>query len=456
MKTNTLLKAAAAVTATVAAQELMNGASSTPKTKPNILFILVDDMGWGDLSCQYAKDLNTPNIDRIFETGLRMDNFYANSNVSSPSRAALMTGCFPASVGVPGVIRTKREQNWGYFSPFAGTMPEVLKSAGYNTALIGKWHLGLESPNLPNERGFDWFKGFLGDMMDDYYTHQREGYNFMFCNKKEIFPEGHATELFTEWGIDYLRSQRKEKSPFFMYLAYNAPHSPLQPPAEWLENVQERNPDLPEKRARLVALIEHLDYNIGKVMDELKRTGQYENTLVVFASDNGGDRGSMANNGPVRGAKGDMFEGGLRVPCAINFPGVYDGGRRDSHFMMLMDFLPTFCDLLDIPVSKDIDGMSVLPALNGEEQDTENRYIFWVRTEGGSQFCGKSQCAVRYGDYKFLQNLPFETPYMFNIAEDPAETTPLELNGQVYKSLTKALTNHYNKCGSVPTQNPNN
>lgn len=310
MKPKNLLLLAAGATA---AHGTASASAGATKSKPNILFILVDDLGWGDLSCQYAADLRTPNIDAIFETGVRCDNFYANSNVSSPSRAALMTGRFPAMVGVPGVIRTQPRQSWGYLSPSAVTMPQMLKRAGYQTALVGKWHLGLESPNLPNERGFDHFQGFLGDMMDDYNTHRREGHNYMFLNDREIDPEGHATDLFATWGAEYITRQAANDAPFFLYLAFNAPHTPLQPPAEWLERVTERDPSLPEKRAKLVALIEHMDYNVGRVMEALRKSGQFENTLVVFASDNGGDRGAMANNGPARGAKGDMFEGGLRV-----------------------------------------------------------------------------------------------------------------------------------------------
>lgn len=187
MKPKNLLLLAAGATA---AHGTASASAGATKSKPNILFILVDDLGWGDLSCQYAADLRTPNIDAIFETGVRCDNFYANSNVSSPSRAALMTGRFPAMVGVPGVIRTQPRQSWGYLSPSAVTMPQMLKRAGYQTALVGKWHLGLESPNLPNERGFDHFQGFLGDMMDDYNTHRREGHNYMFLNDREIDPEG--------------------------------------------------------------------------------------------------------------------------------------------------------------------------------------------------------------------------------------------------------------------------
>ena len=204
MKPKNLLLLAAGATA---AHGTASASAGATKSKPNILFILVDDLGWGDLSCQYAADLRTPNIDAIFETGVRCDNFYANSNVSSPSRAALMTGRFPAMVGVPGVIRTQPRQSWGYLSPSAVTMPQMLKRAGYQTALVGKWHLGLESPNLPNERGFDHFQGFLGDMMDDYNTHRREGHNYMFLNDREIDPEGHATDLFATWGAEYIARQ---------------------------------------------------------------------------------------------------------------------------------------------------------------------------------------------------------------------------------------------------------
>lgn len=444
-KKNLLLTAAL-----ISLPNLAFASKNATNDRPNLLIILADDLGWGDLSCQYANDIQTPNIDNLFNTGVRLDNFYANSNVSSPSRAALMTGCFPQMVGVPGVIRTKPEQNWGYLDPAATTLPQRLKTVGYQTALIGKWHLGLESPNLPNEKGFDHFHGFLGDMMDDYYTHLREGHNYMYLNDTQIDPEGHATELFTEWSVDYIKRQANADSPFFLYLAYNAPHTPLQPPAEWLEKVKSRNPDIAERRALLVALIEHLDYNIGKVMKALEESGQRSNTLVIFVSDNGGDRGSMANNGPIRGAKGEMYEGGLKVPCAFNLPGRFEGGRRVGNFAMLMDIFPTLCELVGAKIENEIDGISILPSISGENQDTENRYVFWVRKEGGAGFCGKSQSAVRYGKYKLLQNSPFEEQYLFNIQDDAKEASPLEKKGPVFNKLSKALTEHYRKWGAVP------
>ena len=166
--------------------------------KPNILLILVDDLGYGDLSCQgAAKDIQTPNIDKLLNEGIRFTNCHANSPVSSPSRASLLTGRFPDMVGVPGVIRTHKEDSWGYLSEEAVLLPQMLQKKGYHNAMIGKWNLGLESPNTPTERGFDLYQGFLGDMMDDYHTHRRWGNNYMRENMTEIDPQGHATDLFS-------------------------------------------------------------------------------------------------------------------------------------------------------------------------------------------------------------------------------------------------------------------
>ena len=200
------------------------------QSKPNIIIILVDDLGYGDLSSYGATDLKSPAIDSLMAAGMRFDSFYANCPVCSPTRAALLSGTYPDLVGVPGVIRTFPKNNWGWLSPEAVLLPVSLKTAGYHTAIVGKWHLGLESPNTPNERGFDFFKGFLCDMIDDYYKHRRHGINYFRENQKEIDPPGHATDLFSNWAVDYLNKRKDKKQPFFLYLAYNAPHTPIQPP----------------------------------------------------------------------------------------------------------------------------------------------------------------------------------------------------------------------------------
>jgi arylsulfatase A-like enzyme len=192
------------------------GVADEKRRPPNIILILADDLGYGDLSCFGAKDIQTPNIDRLAAGGMRLTRFYANSSVCSPTRAALLTGRFPELVGVPGVVRTHPENSWGRLSPDAILLPSVLKRAGYHTVIVGKWHLGLASPNTPTERGFDFFHGFLGDMMDDYYNHRRHGQNYMRRNGAEIDPKGHATDLFTQWAVDYVRERSATKQPFFL------------------------------------------------------------------------------------------------------------------------------------------------------------------------------------------------------------------------------------------------
>ena len=195
-----------------------NGAvSAGAKKKPNILIILVDDLGNGDLACQGAKDMRTPHLDKLFASGMRFTRFYANSSVCSPTRAALLSGRYPEFVGIPGVVRTHDRNNWGHLTPDAVLLPALLRAAGYHTAIVGKWHLGLgltkTAPRTtPTHRGFDFLHGFLGDMMDDYYHHRRHGFNYMRLNKKVIDPKGHATDLFSNWAIDCITD--RDSSPW--------------------------------------------------------------------------------------------------------------------------------------------------------------------------------------------------------------------------------------------------
>jgi hypothetical protein len=191
------------------------------------LLIFTDDQGYGDVSTYHESDVRTPNIDRLAAEGMLFTTMRANCTVCSPSRAALLTGRYADRVGVPGVIRTRPETRGDSFDPSVPTLADELKKAGYHTAIVGKWHLGLESPNTPNERGFDFFHGFLGDMMDSYTTHLRHGNNYLRRNGETIEAEGHATDLFTAWAGAYLRERAKHPGqPFFLYLAYNAPHFP--------------------------------------------------------------------------------------------------------------------------------------------------------------------------------------------------------------------------------------
>lgn len=426
-----------------------------PKNKPNILIILTDDQGYHDVSYYGTEDLQTPNIDALRKDGMRFDNFLTNSPVCAPTRAALLSGRYPDRVGVPGLIRFHPENNWGYLDPKTVLLPQKLKEANYHTAHIGKWNLGLESPNLPNQKGFDLFYGWLEDMMDDYMIKRRHSKNFMRLNNEIIDPPGHATDLFTEWAVDYISEQAKDEQPFFLYLAYNAPHFPVQPPKEWSDRVRQRNPGLPEKRSNLIAFIEHLDNGIGKVITSLKESGQYENTIILFTSDNGGHLPDLANNGPLRDGKQSMYEGGLRVPTLVNWPGQIAAGSSTNQLNLSMDIYPTVIQLAGVEINHTVEGRSFLNTLLGNTEAEEERVVYFTRREGGLTYGGKAYHALRKGDWKLLQNSPYQPMELYNLKTDPKEENDLiKSEPEIYKEMNSILMQHIQEGGKTPWQKP--
>lgn len=445
---NSLLKLAG--TLSLSLFPLSEALSSEP-AKPNILLILVDDHGYGDLSITGGTDIQTPHLDKLFQEGVQFTNFYSNSTVCSPTRASLLTGCYPDLAGVPGVIRINKTENWGYLREDLITLPQKLKKAGYNTAIIGKWHLGFESPNIPNEKGFDFFHGFLAGMMDDYWTHLRFGKNYMYLNELEIKAEGHATDIFSDWAIEYFQEAKQENAPFFLFLAYNAPHYPIQPPDEWLEKVKKREPGLSELRAKNVAFIEHMDDAIGQVLSDLESKGLAENTLVIFSSDNGGSIPHGASNGPLRGGKQDMHEGGIKVPTCFVWPGKIKPETKNNNLGLTMDLFPTLCEIAGVPINHKIDGISLVPSILGKQQTTDNRTVFFVRREG-FHYGGLCYYAARKGQFKLIQNTPYEPFQLFDIVSDPFETNPLDENSEEFRMLRYELSQHIRKSGAIPWQ----
>jgi len=422
---------------------------NTPQ--PNIVLIMVDDLGYGDLSVTDGEDIHTPHIDELFENGMTFTNFYANSTVCSPTRASLLTGRYPDLAGVPGVIRTHENNSWGYFNENLPTLPQMIKKAGYRTAMVGKWHLGLESPNLPNERGFDFFHGFLGDMMDDYETHLRHGINYMRMNEKEIKPEGHATDLFSDWAIEYIKLQQSNNTPFFLYLAYNAPHFPIQPPEEWVEKVKNREPELSDLRAKNVAFVEHLDNGIGRVVKALDEFKLTKNTLIIFTSDNGGHLPSGASNGNLRGGKQDMYEGGIKVPTCFVWKDGIKPGTKTENLGLTMDIFPTLCEITGSKINHETDGISLYRTLMGNSQVTDNRVVYFMRREGG-KYGGLCYYAVRQGQYKLVQNTPFEPFQLFNLDTDSREQIPLLPSSEKFSELRYRLSQHIREAGKIPWQ----
>ncbi|MFT5110064.1 MAG: arylsulfatase A-like enzyme, partial [Pseudoalteromonas tetraodonis] len=428
---------------------LLLAATSAIAAKPNIVFIMVDDLGFGDLSSHGAKDMRTPNIDQLMADGVRFDKAYANCPVCSPTRASFLTGRYPDMVGVPGVIRTFRKDNWGNLDTQVPTIAETFKKGGYKTALVGKWHLGLEGEATPNQCGFDFFKGWLGDMMDDYYKHRRHGVPYMRENAKEIKPKGHATDLFGEWASLYMLDRiQKQDGPFFLFVSFNAPHTPIQPPDSWLIKVLEREKDngITEKRAKLVALIEHLDERVGNVV-KFAKSPKLGETIIVFTSDNGGQVNVGANNGANRGGKQEMWEGGLRVPTCVVWPGKTKPGTRLDSVTMTMDWLPTLAEAAGIKAPDDLDGTSILPDILGNGKVDPLRPLVWVRREGGMKYGGRAYYAIRKGAWKLLQNTPYEPMQLFDLSKDSMEESAVTNEPAIFNQLSHQLREHINASG---------
>ena len=370
----------------------------------------------------------------------------------------MLTGRYADRVGVPGVIRTHPENSWGYFAPGVPTLADELGTVGYDTAIVGKWHLGLESPNTPNERGFRHFHGFLGDMMESYTTHLRHGNNYMRRNAEAIEPEGHATDLFTGWAIEYLRERAGEKgTPFFLYLAYNAPHFPIEPPDDWLAKVRERDPGLDPKRAANAAFVEHLDHGIGRVLDALDELGLARNTLVAFTSDNGGSLPHAQSNGPWRDGKTSHYDGGLRVPFLVRWPERIAAGTRSGYAGLSFDLFPTVLELAGAKPREpgQIDAVSLVPALEGKAMPEGGRELYFVRREGGRNYGGRSYEALIRGGWKLMQNDPYSPLELYHLKDDPQETTNLAAKApKVFNELSAALARHIQRGGSFPWQHP--
>ena len=424
-------------------------ASAKSTEQPNVLVIMVDDLGYADLSSYGSTDMQTPHLDKLVSEGMRFNEFYANSCVCSPTRAAFLTGRFPESVGMRGVNRLHRDDSWGYLDPEAIMLPSLFQQAGYHTSLIGKWHLGITRENRPNQRGFEEFHGMLLGMMDDYWEHTRQGMEQMRWNEIPIFPEGHGTDLITDWSIASLKRRAQSDQPFFQFLAYNAPHFPVQPPPAWLKRVKEREPDISETRALMVAFVEHLDYAIGQVLKAVDELGLRDNTIVFFTSDNGGLLSVGSNNGDLRSGKTHMYEGGLKVPAFVRWPERIKAGQVTDFRALTMDILPTMAELCGFSIPHQIDGQSFAKLLQSGDQQAFEREVshIWLEKD-------KTREYIRVGDWKLLNDqwqpegdrvgVHYE---LYNIREDPGEENNLadsmpekaqELSGKLEAHIVKA------------------
>ena len=424
--------------------------------KPNFIVIYTDDQGYGDTSMYGKTGVQTPHMDRIAKEGMLFTKMRANCTVCTPSRAALITGIYADRAGAPGVLRNERSRSWGYLNPKTPTIADELNKLGYHTALIGKWHLGLQEPNTPNGRGFDFFHGFLGDMMNDYYHHKRGGVNWLRKNKEVIEGNGiHATDLFTNWADEYLKQRSIKKEPFFLFLAYNAPHFPIQPPKEWVEKVQKREPDMSEGRVKAVAFVEHTDDQIGRILKSLEDYKLSDNTVIFFTSDNGGSSSHFQENDPWRGGKQDHYDGGLKVPFCVRWPGTVKAGSKSDYQGLTFDIFSTCVEAAGGTPSDNLDAVSLLPLLKGEDFSTPDRELYFVRREGGGDRAGMAYHALIKDGYKLMHNRPMAPLELYNITKDPQETTDLlKKETDRVRKMTNRLEYHIKRGGMTPWMGP--
>jgi len=374
---------------------------------PNIVIILADDMGYGDTSANGGW-IKTPNLDRLAAEGLRFTDFHASGNVCSPTRAGLLTGRYQQRAGIPGVVYATPSEP-AYFSGLQAveaTLPERLKTAGYTTALFGKWHLGYFPRYNPLEHGFDEFRGYLSGNVD-YHTHVDNQNRPDWWNGRTLAPEaGYVTHLITRHADDFLR--RRHERPFFLYVAHQAVHDPYQGP----DDPPQRTPGaskagIPIRPVKDIYrdLMVELDRSVGTLVATLRETGKAENTLVFFFSDNGAN--TNGSNGGLRGFKGSDWEGGHRVPAIAWWPGRIEPGVTDQ-LAISLDLMPTAVELAGLPATAErkFDGVSLLPLLLAQ-RPLGARQLFW------------NGAAMRDGQWKLM--VKNAEAQLFDLASDLAE-----------------------------------
>lgn len=364
--------------------------SQNKKDKMNIVIILVDDMGWGDVGF-HGSSIKTPHLDELAKDGIVMNRFYT-APVSSPTRAGLMTGRYPNRFG----IRETVIPPWRDFGLDVKeeTMADMLGKANYaNRAIIGKWHLGHSRKEYyPLERGFTYFYGHLNGAID-YFTHEREGQLDWHKNWESCYDKGYSTNLITREAVNCINEYAKQDAPFFLYVAYNAPHTPLQAEEEDIAIYTDNLDALPKKRQKQVtyaAMVTCMDRGVGAIRKALKDNNIENNTLFLFFSDNGGDGGG-STNAPLRGTKFTEWDGGVRVPAIINYPDKFKGGWQLDQVVGFVDIMPTIRRMLNIKGSpnRPFDGIDISALLTGKKKEIKRDFYLG---------CG----AIVNNDYKFI------------------------------------------------------
>jgi arylsulfatase A-like enzyme len=406
------------------------------ETQPNIVFILADDMGYADLSCYGRPDFKTPNIDGIAARGMKFLQAYANSSVCTATRTALITGRYQYRLPVGLEEPLAGNRNVG-LPPEHPTLPSLLKKAGYGTTLVGKWHLGWLPEYGPLKSGYDHFWGFRGGALD-YFTHKSgiasSDTDDLWDDDAKIHQAGYLTDLLGDRAVSVINDYAQAKRPFFLSLHFNAPHWPWEGPGDEAESqrVSSLNDYDGGSQETYARMIRQLDLNVGRVLKALQTGGIANNTIVIFTSDNGGER--FADTWPFTGKKLELLEGGLRIPAMARWPGHIPAGSTTEQVAISMDWMPTLLALAggQPDPAYPLDGMNLAPALT-QRAAPVTRKLFW-------RFKNKSQRAVRDGDMKWLKIN--ENTFLFNVVADPLERANLkDRQPEVYGRLVNDYEN---------------
>ncbi len=402
-------------------------------SRPNFVIIMADDLGYGDLSCYGNTSFKTPNLDALAKAGMRFTDFHSSGTVCSPTRAGLLTGRYQQRAGIPGVVFAdpKQPEHKHGLQPIEATFAELLSRAGYGTAMFGKWHLGYEVQYNPVRNGFDEFRGYVSGNVD-YFSHvdQAGAFDWWIGNEKKD-EEGYSTHLINRHAVRFINESGDK--PFCLYVAHEAPHYPYQGPNDKAIRAvggtrkKSENKGVDIKRAYR-EMVQAVDTGVGEIIDALRTKGIEDETLVMFFSDNGGTK--SGSNGPYRGFKGSVWEGGHRVPCMAVWPNRIEAGSETNQLAITLDIMPTLLDFAGVKPSDDrpLDGVSLRPVFNGAA--LPERTLFWEYRKAS---------AVRRKDWKLVKigNKPAQ---LFHLAEDIAEKTDVAAdNAKMQEAMLRLL-----------------
>ncbi|HEY0355199.1 MAG TPA: sulfatase-like hydrolase/transferase [Flavisolibacter sp.] len=414
--------------------------SQNQSTKPNIIYIMTDDMGYGDLSGYGQTAYSTPNLDKLASQGMKFINAYSAAPVCTPTRTAFMTGRYPARTPV-GLLEpltpSGKDSALGLSSEYP-SVASLMREAGYETILIGKWHLGFQPQHSPVKNGFDYFYGFHSGAAD-YISHKGDGRRpDLYENDSMLDAKGYLTDLFTGKAINII--QQAHSKPFFLVLNYNAPHWPWQGPSDapYHDTLGFKLGGSP---AIYAAMMKSLDDGIGEIMKAIDDASLAQNTLVIFTNDNGGER--FSNNGGLSNSKMSLWEGGIRVPAFVRWPGVIKAGEISSQVLVTMDWTATILKAGGASIARDypLDGIDLMPVLTGKEKEM-NRTLYW------RIFQRSKQKAILDGHWKYLQDEKGE--YLFNLSNDQAEKNDLKTKEPVVFNRLKQMFSEWEKTVLKP------